>query len=83
MVQSSTRRAAGFAAVAGAAVLAALHRGWECVGIHDGFNGLWYPSEYPDGGVMKLNARTVRGTRAAGRPVRRNTAPCPSRSSRA
>lgn len=53
--------APGLNAVIRAAVLAALNRDWECVGIHDGFNGLLFPDQYPDGGLMKLNARSVRG----------------------
>lgn len=53
--------APGLNAVIRAAVLAALDRGWECVGIHDGFNGLLFPDQYPDNGLMKLTARTVRG----------------------
>lgn len=53
--------APGLNAVIRAAVLAALNRGWECVGIHDGFNGLLFPDQYPDGGLIELNARTVRG----------------------
>lgn len=53
--------APGLNAVIRAAVLAAVNRGWECVGIHDGFNGLLFPDQYADGGMLKLNARSVRG----------------------
>lgn len=53
--------APGLNAVIRAAVLSALYRGWECVGIHDGFNGLLFPDQYPDTGLMKLTSRTVRG----------------------
>lgn len=53
--------APGLNAVIRAAVLAAVNRGWECVGIHDGFNGLLFPDQYPDNGLMRLNSRTVRG----------------------
>lgn len=70
MANTSTRRIAistgggdapGLNAVIRAAVLAATQRGWECVGIHDGFNGLLFPDQYPDNGLMKLNSRSVRG----------------------
>jgi hypothetical protein len=37
-----------------ATVSAALRRGWECVGIRDGFNGILLPERYPDGGVFRL-----------------------------
>lgn len=53
--------APGLNAVIRAATLSALNRGWEVVGIHDGFNGLLYPDEYPDRGLMKLDARAVSG----------------------
>jgi 6-phosphofructokinase 1 len=53
--------APGLNAVIRAAVLAALNRGWECVGIRDGYNGLFLPEQYPDGGLMPLTHDTVRG----------------------
>ncbi len=54
--------APGLNAVIRAAVLAALNRGWEVVGIRDGFNGLLFPQEYPeDDGLMKLTAQSVSG----------------------
>jgi ATP-dependent phosphofructokinase / diphosphate-dependent phosphofructokinase len=53
--------APGLNAVIRAAVLAAEREGWECVGIHDGFNGLLFPEQYPDNGVFPLNAQAVRG----------------------
>ncbi|MFN2223714.1 MAG: 6-phosphofructokinase [Candidatus Promineifilaceae bacterium] len=53
--------APGLNAVIRAAVLAALHRGWECYGIHDGYNGLLFPERYLDGGLMPLGRETVRG----------------------
>ena len=39
--------APGLNAVIRAIVLSALNRGWECVGIRDGYNGLLTPEEYP------------------------------------
>ena len=53
--------APGLNAVIRAATLAARNRGWDVVGIRDGFNGLLYPDEYPDGGVMELSRESVRG----------------------
>ncbi len=41
------------------AVLAANERGWEVVGIRDGFEGLLFPDRYPDGGLMKLTPRVM------------------------
>jgi 6-phosphofructokinase 1 len=53
--------APGLNAVIRAIVLAATQRGWECVGIRDGYNGLLEPQQYPDGGLMPLNPDVVRG----------------------
>ena len=53
--------APGLNAVIRAAVLSALHRGWECYGIRDGFAGILAPKNYPDGGVIHLTRDTVRG----------------------
>jgi 6-phosphofructokinase 1 len=53
--------APGLNAVIRAATLAALNRGWEVVGIRDGFNGLMFPERYPQGGVVPLTHNTVRG----------------------
>ena len=44
--------------VAGAA-LAAQALDWEVVGIHDGFDGLLAPDNYPDGGVVRFDARAI------------------------
>jgi 6-phosphofructokinase 1 len=52
--------APGLNAVIRAAVFAALNRGWECVGIRDGFNGLFLPEQYPEGGLMELTRERVR-----------------------
>jgi 6-phosphofructokinase 1 len=53
--------APGLNAVIRAAVLAAANRGWETYGIRDGFNGIFFPERYPDGGVFKLTRDRVRG----------------------
>ncbi len=53
--------APGLNAVIRAATLAALNRGWEVVGIRDGYNGLFLPDQYPDGGLMHLTRERVRG----------------------
>ncbi|MEJ2750001.1 MAG: ATP-dependent 6-phosphofructokinase [Anaerolineae bacterium] len=53
--------APGLNAVIRAIVLSALNRGWECVGIRDGYNGLLTPDEYPQGGLVHLDRDAVRG----------------------
>jgi 6-phosphofructokinase 1 len=53
--------APGLNAVIRAATVAALNRGWEVVGIRDGFNGLILSEEYPDGGLVRLTRERVRG----------------------
>jgi 6-phosphofructokinase 1 len=53
--------APGLNAVIRAATLAALHRGWECYGIRDGFNGLMMPEKYVEGGLVPLTRDRVRG----------------------
>jgi ATP-dependent phosphofructokinase / diphosphate-dependent phosphofructokinase len=58
--------APGLNAVIRAVVLSALQRGWECVGIRDGYNGLLMPDEYPDGGLIPLTRDAVRGITAMG-----------------
>ena len=56
---AATRR--GPNAVIRAATLTARNRGWEVVGIRDGFNGLLLPERYPDGGVIEITRDRVRG----------------------
>ncbi len=51
--------APGLNAVIRAAVMAAQRRGWACLGIRDGFNGILFPERYPDGGVQVLRAQEV------------------------
>jgi len=53
--------APGLNAVIRSSTLAARNRGWEVVGIRDGFAGLMQPEEYPNGGLMELNRESVRG----------------------
>jgi phosphofructokinase-like protein len=53
--------APGLNAVIRAATLAAVNRGWECYGIRDGFNGIFFPERYEDGGTMRLTRDRVRG----------------------
>jgi 6-phosphofructokinase 1 len=53
--------APGLNAVIRAATLAALERGWTCVGIKDGYNGLLMPDQYGDDGLIPLNRDAVRG----------------------
>ena len=53
--------APGLNAVIRAATLAARNRGWDVIGIRDGFNGVMNPQEYREGGVMSLTRRDVRG----------------------
>ncbi|MBX7434076.1 ATP-dependent 6-phosphofructokinase [Mycobacterium sp. Y57] len=53
--------APGLNAVIRAATLAARNRDWDVVGIRDGYNGLLFPDEYPDGGLIELTRDSVRG----------------------
>lgn len=53
--------APGLNAVIRAIVLAALNRGWECLGIREGYTGLLQPEDYPQGGVIPLDRQSVRG----------------------
>jgi 6-phosphofructokinase 1 len=53
--------APGLNAVIRAATLAARNRGWDVVGIRDGFNGIMLPEEYDGDGVITLTRESVRG----------------------
>jgi ATP-dependent phosphofructokinase / diphosphate-dependent phosphofructokinase len=54
--------APGLNAVIRAATLSAIRRGWEVVGIRDGFNGLMFPEQYPNGsGTSVLSRGSIRG----------------------
>ncbi len=61
-ISSGGGDAPGLNSVIRAATLAALHRGWEVVGIRDGFTGLMFPDQYPEsGGTFTLTREFVRG----------------------
>ncbi len=53
--------APGLNAVIRAVVLAAHNQGWEVVGIRDGYNGIFLPDQYADGGLIPLTPE--RGSR--------------------
>lgn len=54
--------APGLNSVIRAATLSALRRGWDVVGIRDGFDGLMFPERYPEtGGTIELARDVVRG----------------------
>ena len=53
--------APGLNAVIRAATLAARNRGWDVVGIRDGFNGILSPDSYSGEGVITLTRDDVRG----------------------
>ncbi len=53
--------APGLNAVIKAVTIAALNRGWEVVGIRDGYNGILFPDQYPEGGFIPLDRDRVRG----------------------
>ena len=53
--------APGLNAVIRAVALSAAERGWECLGIRDGFNGLLLPGQYPQGGLLHLTRESVAG----------------------
>jgi 6-phosphofructokinase 1 len=44
-----------------AVVLSAHNRRWQCWGIRDGYNGLFLPDDYPEGGLVPLTPDSVRG----------------------
>jgi 6-phosphofructokinase 1 len=52
--------APGLNAVIYAVVHAAVRVGWKVMGIRDGYNGLLYPEQYADGGVIELTRETVK-----------------------
>ncbi|HOJ02854.1 MAG TPA: ATP-dependent 6-phosphofructokinase [Bacteroidota bacterium] len=53
--------APGLNAVIRAVTIGAVRRGWEVVGIRDGYNGLLMPEQFPDGGLIPLTMESVRG----------------------
>lgn len=58
--------APGLNAVIRAVVLSAHSRGWDVLGIRDGYNGLLEPGKYPRGGWMRLDRDIVRGITSLG-----------------
>jgi ATP-dependent phosphofructokinase / diphosphate-dependent phosphofructokinase len=58
--------APGLNAVIRAVVLTAHTHGWEVVGIRDGYNGLFLPDQYPDGGLILLTPDKVWGITTLG-----------------
>jgi 6-phosphofructokinase 1 len=61
--------APGLNAVIRAVTLAALRRGWSCVGIRDGYDGLMLPEKFPQGGTIELTPAVVDGLAALGGTV--------------
>jgi ATP-dependent phosphofructokinase / diphosphate-dependent phosphofructokinase len=54
--------APGLNAVIRSATLSAMRRGWEVIGIRDGFNGLMFPEQYREGsGTFAFERHMVRG----------------------
>jgi 6-phosphofructokinase 1 len=53
--------APGLNAVIRAATLAGRNRGWDVVGIRDGFNGIMTPELYGGNGLVELTRESVRG----------------------
>lgn len=51
--------APGLNAVIKSVVISAHNKGWECVGIRDGYNGLLFPERYPEGGIVPLTPSIV------------------------
>jgi hypothetical protein len=70
--------APGLNAVIRSIVLSACNRGWECVGIREGYNGLLEPERFPEGGLMALDPPTVRYVPLAEATSRRKTVPLDS-----
>ncbi|CAM4097436.1 6-phosphofructokinase [Roseateles saccharophilus] len=58
--------APGLNAVICAVTRAALQRGWDCIGIRDGYDGLLRPERYPQGGCITLTRERVEGIAALG-----------------
>ncbi len=58
--------APGLNAVIRAAVTSALNRGWECLGIREGFAGILTPDHFDGTGLIALDRRSVRDITALG-----------------
>ncbi len=52
--------APGLNAVIYAAVHAASRLGWQVLGIREGYDGLLFPGQYPDGGLVELDVEKVK-----------------------
>ena len=52
--------APGLNAVIYAAVHAASRLGWQVLGIREGYDGLLFPDQYPDGGLVELDMEKVK-----------------------
>jgi len=53
--------APGLNAVIRAAAISAMDLGWECYGLREGFNGIFFSERYTDGGLIRLTRERVRG----------------------
>ena len=53
--------APGLNAVIRAVTLAAIKRGWQCMGIRCGYDGIMHPEKFPEGGTIALTRDSVRG----------------------
>jgi phosphofructokinase-like protein len=53
--------APGLNAVIRAVAISAHNHGWECYGIRDGFNGIFFPERYAEGGLVRLTKDKVKG----------------------
>lgn len=53
--------APGLNAVIRAATHSALRLGWEIYGIRDGLRGILFPDDYPEGGLIRLERKSVKG----------------------
>ena len=53
--------APGLNAVIRAVTLSALKRGWECLGIRNGYDGILHPEDFPGDGTIQLDHDAVRG----------------------
>jgi 6-phosphofructokinase 1 len=53
--------APGLNAVIRAAVISAMNRGWECIGIRDGYGGILFPERYDGQGTFRITRDMVRG----------------------
>jgi 6-phosphofructokinase 1 len=52
--------APGLNAVIHAATICGINRGWEVLGIRDGYNGILFPEKYHNGGLVNLNYDVVK-----------------------